>query len=451
VGRIVARSLALVLVACGEAEPEPLEDAELAELCGEAAPVQLLTLSANEQPYPPMLADDRVIVSTMETMDPDDGFRGRLVSTSTCGGDVRLLLDRPADAIPRVSAAAPWLAQDDEELWWYDPAGAFEARFVARGQVVSEHDGAPILFVQSAVQDSGELARMVVEGDAFTLERILDGVTQATRLAQFDTYGVPPGTAFVRTEDAELLEVDLESGDTVLVAEGVTEFHVGEQGRFVAWYAERDYESTSLVRPWFILDRETGRWAEYRDNEANVGIGRGIAFTYCCEVEQSYLWMLPGLEQHVLHGTWFWLTSTESGRVVGHRSLPSGSEFWVFDSPAAEPRRLPFEGQVGSIHLEGDDLWVTVDRRLIRVPLDGSTPETVASPVSNAHWLPDGRVATVRHDTRELLLLGSSPPTRVAADVHYVIGHDNELFYVAGPDFEVGGHALYRVAIASLR
>ena len=447
--RTCVLALCIASTACGEQDPPPLPDADLGELCGGNEPVELLTLGPMESASTPIVVEERIVVG-LEHWDDSGQPTRRTLSLSACGGDPRAVLDSSGHTIRPRSPSAPWLVWTaEEEIWWIDPTGTSDARFVARGRVLGEHDGAPIVFVEPYAQTPGMLARMRIEAGTFVLEPIVERVTMTAVQGWPTADALPPSIAFVRTEDAELLEVDLATERTTVVAAGVQHFSVGDRGRFVSWYPERDPESESLLRPWYLLDRHEGRYVEHHEETTNLLIQPGVAYTFGNQ-DPTYAWMLPGLEPHVLRGTWLWSTDANSPHVVGIQIGPTEIRYWVFDTPRAEPRLVYSHASFDIGEVRGDDIWIVDRDRLRRVPLDGSAPETLQARAGAPTWLPDGRFLTVRPDTGELILVDGDSAAHVHDEVHRVhrLIDGSEAFFEAGPVWTEGGHALYRVVIA---
>jgi hypothetical protein len=172
---------------------------------------------------------------------------------------------------------------------------------------------------------------------------------------------------------------------------------------------------------------------------------------------QTSLWLLPGLEPHVLEGRWQLATYVDDGRIIVW--VAYDDELWIFDRPDAAPRRL-LRGHASHPYTAGDDIWFVAGPppKLLRVPLDGSAPTTVASGVYAPQPLGDGRFAVLRDVPGEydrLVVVGDGPATVIDEDVDDQLGLTNayrleptqSLFYVVGPTAPDRA-GLYRVAIA---
>jgi hypothetical protein len=291
----------------------------------------------------------------------------------------------------------------------------------------------------------------VIEGDASALETVATDL----RLATGSRGAVRPGTTLVIDADDRLLEVTLATGRTTLVLEGVAEFDAAHDGRFVLWQTVRDYESTSLLRPWFVLDRETGTRVQVSDDEAAEFVGQAVVRTESGPDPVSHVWLLPGLQAHVLTGAWWWFGPLPDGGVIAM----VGEELWIFDAPDGPPRWL-YQGDFSQARVMEDSLWIS--RRdpkleILRVPLDGSPARSLASGLYNPLWLGgDGFAGVdVRDDDLPLVVVRDGVSTKVdegvgiylfVESVDDLTSGTREFFYQVfdSPD----RRGLYRVEIA---
>ncbi len=149
--RVVQIAVAGVLVACG---PSTSDEADLAPLCGEAGPVQVLALSADEYVAPiygAAAVDEDRFLYAVRTIDApigawldsgeetawwpfDDQVAARVESVDRCGDDRRVVAEGFAEIWAPDNPGEPWLGYDTEadELWTFDPSGDTPARLVAR-------------------------------------------------------------------------------------------------------------------------------------------------------------------------------------------------------------------------------------------------------------------------------------------------------------------------------
>jgi hypothetical protein len=142
-------ALLVIAVACGDPEDE-LPPADLAEVCGEEAPVRVVSVAGNEELGQRVLREDFVLAGIrVYDRELTDGIPsletkigGRVVSVDTCGHDERVVFG-DADWIHEpTDEAAPWLVRTEaEELYWIDPLGGFEPRLIGRASWVAEHEG----------------------------------------------------------------------------------------------------------------------------------------------------------------------------------------------------------------------------------------------------------------------------------------------------------------------
>lgn len=448
------------VVACGEPEAE-MPPAELAEICGVEGPVRVLSAAANEEIGQKLLRDD-VVLAVIREYDDDlvDGIPSlqtmigsRLVSVDPCGRDARViapdveLIHEPRDD------AAPWLARTDaEELYWIDPHGRFEPRRVGRAAWAAEHEGHTYVTVLGENAGLLDLARLTIDGDAFALETVAVGLRAAEAWL-----GVRPGTALVVDTEDRLLEVELVTGETSLVLEGVAEFAATQQGRFVLWRAVRDYTSTSLLQPWFVLDRDTGTQLQVSDDADVRFLGHAVVRTESGALPVTHVWLLPGFQAHLLEGTWSWFYALPDGRVL--TSQQGLEALWIFDAPDAAPRRL-FDGQFSQLRLMDDSVWASFQEpelEVVRVPLDGSPAHTLVTGVYNPLWLGGDAFAgvDVRDDDFPLVVVRDGVPGKVdegvgiylyVQNVDDLVSGTREFYYQVYLD--AGRRGLYRVATA---
>jgi hypothetical protein len=424
--------------ACADQPEPPL--AELAEICGDAAPVRLFDLEPNEIAFIPQWFGDR-LVTLVHEMDRDESIVGsRVVSVDRCGEDPRLVVDEGALAFPPVGANTPVLAGGDR-LRWIDPAGRRPAQLIGQGYAIGEVDGVAYVVMLAEDRTSAFVARMEVDGDVITPVPVLQGLAPAS--VEWTGQGGAE-TALVITLEQQLVEVELASGSTRPLAGPVEAVRIGSDRRFVLYRAARDYTADSLLRPWYVLDRETGAQTYLSHYEDAVIDEAGASADD--ESGSTDVVLLPSLHAHVLAGRWIGFTPASDGRIVATRSLDAERgpeyEFWVFDAPEDQPRRLLFRGPVTQSRVHDGAVWVASergDRPLLRLPLDGGALETIAVAVHAPAWLDGDRFATVRDS--DLVVFGGN--RRVALVDHHVDADLDGLHWWAG--HELTRSLLYQV------
>ena len=272
--------VASALVACG---PSTSDDADLAELCSQRGPVQVLPLEADEIVAPIYGAaathEDRFLYGVRTMSGPvgawldggghawsppyEEEVAARVESVDRCGGDRRVVAEGFAEIWPPEDPGGPWLgyATGTGELFTFDPRGDAPARRLARTpnrpvRLVAGTD----VFVQRS--DAHDFARITITPDALQTQVLLTEVDSFT--FPFDD----PQFVVVVREDASLWEVDLQSGRAeALATEGrpVRWASMFREPRWVVWLplepeavAEGPGAATGLPTEVWTLDRETG-------------------------------------------------------------------------------------------------------------------------------------------------------------------------------------------------
>ncbi len=434
-----ACALIVCVLGCEAAPDEPLPLAELAAPCGEPEPVQVMALEPDAVAMYPVSTGDRVLALVHDTIDDaQDPESGRIVSVDRCGGDARVVLDLGAIASPPEDPRAPVLARGylTDALYFVDPLGVHASQLLGNGYVIGEGDGVRYVALLDETEDetateeaeSATLHRVVVGDDGVALQPVLEGLSPVS--AHWTGQGPGP-TAVVLTLASELLAVDLATGTTSPLAAPVQDYAVAPDPRFVLYQVPRDYASDSLFEPWYVLDRDTGVHT-FLSNFRTAGFDGPTARAEQFDADgngHTHVLMLPGLHAHALAGWWATFLASADGRVVATRLLPVidglEAEFWVFDTPDAQPHRLPFRGRAVPMRVDPDGLYIVAREgadRLLRLPLDGSPAVTVAAHVTPPHWLPDGRFLTVRElddgSIGDLVVYAGSRPALVEEDVY---------------------------------
>ncbi len=182
--------------------------------------------------------------------------RAEIESVGECGEDRRVVAAGSDTIFPATSADEPWLAcaADTGDLYWFDPAGEWEPRFVGRSERCGRHlvRGATI-FVLLA---DGALVRVRLDDAGLEAEALVSDVVEAP--AVFDQRGdgaALPDDVFVLRSDRSLARVALRTGAVQLELEGADSFDVSEDRRWLTWGIHNDDDEP--VSAW-LRDRESG-------------------------------------------------------------------------------------------------------------------------------------------------------------------------------------------------
>jgi hypothetical protein len=267
---VAAIGLVSTLVACA---PDDEEIDLPIEVCGQDEPVQILALE-DEQVIGERASarfEDRWLFG-VRTFDIPltrvntalQGAEGRpyrqtgaeIVSVGECGEDRRVVASGADTIFPATSESEPWLActADTGELYWFDPAGAWEPRFIGRSERCGQHlvRGSTI-FVLLA---DGALLRARLQNADFVAESLVSDVVQAPDLLDHRIAGVAlPDDVFVLRSDRSLARVALRTGAVQLELEGADGFDVSDDRRWLTWGVhDRDGNPLSA----WLRDRESG-------------------------------------------------------------------------------------------------------------------------------------------------------------------------------------------------
>jgi hypothetical protein len=182
--------------------------------------------------------------------------RAEIVTVGECGDDRRVVAAGADTIYPATSEGEPWLACAAEtgDLYWFDPEGAWEPRFVGRAARCGQHlvRGATI-FVLLA---EGALVRARLDTENFVAEALVSDVVDAPDLFDHRITGVPlPDDVFVLRSNRGLARVALRTGAVQLELEGADGFDVSDDRRWLTWSVnDRDGNPLSA----WLRDRESG-------------------------------------------------------------------------------------------------------------------------------------------------------------------------------------------------
>jgi hypothetical protein len=268
--RLASIGLVATLVACAPDEDEidlPIE------VCGQDEPVQILALEdeqvigqgASARFEDRWLFGVRTYEIPLTRVDTAlQGAEGRpyrqtgaeIVSVGECGEDRRVVASGADTIYPATSESEPWLAcaADTGELYWFDPAGAWEPRFLGRSERCGQHlvRGSTI-FVLLA---DGALVRVRLDADDFVAEALVSDVVVAPAFFDHRVAGtVLPDDVFVVLSDRTVARVALRTGAVQLELEGADSVNVSDDRRWLTW-GVRDPDDNPVAA--WLRDRESG-------------------------------------------------------------------------------------------------------------------------------------------------------------------------------------------------
>lgn len=262
--------VALALPACAD-EALIIEPAELAELCGETGPVQILALDparALARVDHLRVVDDRhvLLVSYRGDEVTLKGFPGvaeqELWAVGPCG-EAPVLLH---EGQPRVIGLSEVWRDDlfvcdaaTGDVAIVDPFGQIASRRVFQTtdcDVKAIDEGLLTLAVQDDSTTALSLQRWPDDPwqSEAELETVLGSIRTPLYLSMLDAIGVTDESLFAVTSDDALVEVSRLDATTTSIATGVVDFAVDPSGRWVVWQTAVD-DIDALDGPIQLLDR----------------------------------------------------------------------------------------------------------------------------------------------------------------------------------------------------
>jgi hypothetical protein len=348
--------------ACG-GDPAPAAPVELAEYCGETAPVRLLELGADQYPSRnPLQGIRRVgdrLVYVIETYVPGTPFpadSGELVlavevhATGPCGEDPRRIADQVDflfDARFEYGDVVLACRRDQDQVLRLDPSGESDPQVVLEGVGCAPLPaGGGIVGVRAhqAGSESGELIyRASLTDPNAPIEVLHDDALvpfEETGFYYADIRRLRTTGHEVLTllASGEVLVIDVRDASAHVELPDVAGFELSYDGRFVLWQPGPPVTSGGSwgVDEMWLRDRETGE--DLSLGSARFGIGTAgvqdgmVRATADFTSQDTLVVLLPSLQQLVF----------EPSRFVNGRHLPSGRVMW---SPSAE------DGTPGALHV----------------------------------------------------------------------------------------------------
>jgi hypothetical protein len=420
----LAGSLAL---ACSE--ESAIREADVADVCNEPGPVQILTLEREEvvgEAGSSARYGDRYLygirtfdhpISNVGVTRAPAAQRGyaeldaRIESIDRCGDDRRVVAEGVDSIFVPRNESEPWLGRRSETgmLFWIDPEGRWSARELVETRFPGTH-----IVTERVVHffrdDEHDIVSITLEGDAPVVETVLDRVVDAQTFSAFRDVDAS-ALVYALRDDGELVLIDLRSGRMESIAKGVAGFTTDRDPRWVAWWpGVHDEVLPPPVTEGWLVDRMTGgTQALAFDDAAELSMrlfgpllttwqhGPGLDPSRYTDILQTRLTFLPRMRSYVLPGKWDSAGSSAVGdRFTAQAPFEVASGWVLFESTEASLAAVagPFtssgddafwteecDGHVRSAHAEPCDL--------IRIPFETAQREIAERGAWSSIALPD--------------------------------------------------------------
>lgn len=372
--RAFVAGYAVALAACGP--DEPLEPAELAEVCGEPSPFRVLELAEGEHALPNSVVrvGDRILWlvgdADFEPSVHEHGYEAPQETvawaTGPCG-ESPVVVAHDFDSM--FVHAETWpdhaLACDHEtgDVFVLDPDGVRPPNLVAPaaacGRTWTEHgifntapreDGTTELVFQPLAADPWDPAPPTVR----LVEALRPDRWHLAWSASHDTFAVRGDELFALEADGDLVTIDLIDGSTAIERTGVWAFEITDDARWLLWQdppatTDDSYWSPSTLS---LTDRESGVTTQMAEGTVNGSVVRSWREPDHLRLrlgeyfgDPSLVVLLPSLETYLIpegrkvlgpiEGGARWLVAaTQSGSLdttLRLRDLDDESETPLFD------------------------------------------------------------------------------------------------------------------------
>jgi len=415
VGGIIA--LALMLGACGEAEP--LDPAALGELCGAAGPFRLLPLTPDERPVPEasiVRVGERIVLAIGAGEPRRDSLRGPVPASTTvyalgpCGEDP-VVIGRDIDRVfmvPQWPGVVLGCEAETDDLLRLDPTGAAAPERLASA-CEATWTPAGLIHVERT-----ELQRVVFQPYVAPGQlRFGAAIVLFEDSRQGDSSFVSPHPladgALVLRADGDLVHVGLDGGVRV-DQPGVRYYALSPDDRFMIWQAlaSEDPDAEFPEGDIFVRDRSNGGTALVAHaylptrrgdaafpelDAAQVTLGDTLAGQWLVELPSFALRSVPEGRQlfgRIADGRWLTRSALFGPWLL--RDLETGAE-----TPVADRKGWVFGDHTGHLDLLDTSGYINYRsvRRLLRFPYDGGEPRVLAPRATRgSYFLPDGRVVS---------------------------------------------------------
>lgn len=418
----------LALACSGES---PIPEADVADVCGEPGPVQILPLEREEvvgEIWSSERYGDRYLygirtfdhpISNVEATRYSPQQRGyaelaaRIESIDRCGDDRRLIAEGVDTIVAPRTELEPWLARRSETgmFFWIDPEGRWPARELTEtswhgAQIVTDN------LVHVFREDEHDIARFTLVGDEPIFEVALDRVVDAQWFSTGRSVETP-AVVYALRDDGELVLLHLRTGRLESIAKGVAGFTTDRDPRYVVWWPG-DLAATlsdPTTEAW-LLDRESGRsialafeaggelsFRMYGPLLATWRIAEDPDLPGHSDVVQTRLTFLPELRSVILDGKWESLGASSVGRrFTAAPPLEISLDQFLFESSddgirvVGGPLDRPFEGAFWTEECEEEEASAHAQPcDLIRTPFDTMVPEVYEHRAWSSFALPDDR------------------------------------------------------------
>ncbi len=327
--------LAVALVPACTADATPIVEAEVAEVCGQPGPVQILPLERDEvvpERWPVVMHGDRYLygirrfdhaITNLDYARLDREQRmyaeldARVESIDRCGDDRRVIAEGVDVVIPPPNDGEPWLGYRTETntLFWIDPDGAWAPREVARTTQPWDHLASGEL-VYTFDREAQELVQWRLADDEVRVGSRLESVIDVGPLVDLGVFGRARTEETIALQsDGELVAIRLATAEVVSVASNVGGFVANSDPRYVAWWAGVPDDPFAGPPTQLLLSDREGPGSLYLDFGGvplDMTMGDRLAATEHVAVDvggysaasETTLTLLPELASVTLAGSW---------------------------------------------------------------------------------------------------------------------------------------------------
>jgi len=406
------------VLGCGPEAPVPTTP--LAELCGSADRVSLLSVGPDDYYLgSKIMPPDRLLVgyATLPSgADYPDDRASRLATTiysiDRCGEDSRPIATGVDKLYYPEDHGGALLGCDTSagDVFTLDPSGAAApARLLSDVGCLIYPSGGGIVGVERTPAEGFGTLTLHPDVTAPTTPTValLEEIVVASTEPWFNNtvfFAVAAETAFAITLDGELVSIDLSTGQATILRTGVAAMDVSDDGRWVLWQEGTPMppgpEDASALH---LLDRSSGE--DVYDDVGRIAasssnIRADIALIVRAD-ESASLVVLPSLERIDLEGPGWFIShrNPPDGLLLGRR-LDDQRRFSLYrmDLATGEPS---FLAEVDDIEVHDDEVVLAQahdewDYSYWRVSARAGEPELLAEHAYQPAMLSGGRIASVR-------------------------------------------------------
>lgn len=264
--------IAVLALACACAPDTAPALAELAELCGESTPVQVLALAPGE--VPPETAaraadlGERSLFAVLTLPEGVDeagpialpvavpmlGLTARIESVDRCGEDHHVVAEGVFEAHAPRGADGPWLGAHalTGQLHWFDAEGRWPARPIARTSTWALLDDRTVVLHRRS-DDALVKVALVGAGERVDVDVLAEAVDRVSLVGDAP-HTIDDAPIVALGHDGVLALVDPSSGARQMLRAAVVDFVQRRDRRWLAWVEVDAAGARSVWR----LDRATG-------------------------------------------------------------------------------------------------------------------------------------------------------------------------------------------------